>query len=267
MECLAAVLHVLASHTQSLLRQRVTLMYNWWEPFVIPLLLLSLPVAFIMCFWGYRAFKLILAIIAGTMGWMTAYALILAFIYRDPTHPLVWIGSLVCGIVVGLAAVQVYLLGVFLHGTAIGVFITAVISLACGEDPNWPVALIVGAAAGALAVSIRVQFIIISSVLAGASYFTLKLGTWIAAEMGQPAGFLGGTVVFLSFAILGYLKQNQDRRNKTVQDAAHTESEALLASKMAEQAPAGQWRCRCGDMNRTEFTHCKRCGRVPNAVI
>lgn len=127
--------------------------------------LASVAIGVAACFFGYRLFKVILAI----WGFLIGMALFAEITMRITGERLVaTVAGLIGGILVAGFAELLYLMGVFLMGAALGVVVTSAASGAMGLAVNPLIAITAAGLSGLIALSFQKSVIIWSTAFNGA---------------------------------------------------------------------------------------------------
>lgn len=152
--------------------------------FIHYLLLASIPIGMITCFWGYKAFKIVLGVL-GFLGGLTAgYLLSVSFGIQGI---LVWILLIVGGVIGAGLSVALYYFGIFMAGAVSGGLLGSLLSSQVKVEPLILI-LACGLALGIFALLIQKPIIVFSTALVGA---------WLAVSGG--AYFFGGFDIFRFF--------------------------------------------------------------------
>lgn len=161
------------------------------------------------CFYGYRLFKIALAI-----GGFFAGMVIVAIVSDDSSLLLTLAG----GVVGALICYYVYILGVFILGVFLGLLLGATVNIAFGADINNGIIGLVALACGVLAIFYQKFYIIVSTAFSGASGIVFGISSLLKgddlAEIGLSLAFgtfsrdnqLQGLAI-LVLAILGIVYQ------------------------------------------------------------
>ncbi len=155
------------------------------------------------CFFGYRLFKVILAI----WGFLLGMALFSDITMRITHERLIAVvAGLIGGIVVAGIAEILYLVGVFLMGVALGVVVTGAASGAMGMAFNPLIALMAGGLAGLMALSFQKAVIIWATSFNGA-WMTITGVVMLqgrARGLGDVPAATGRGGLFLAWLALGF---------------------------------------------------------------
>ena len=121
----------------------------------------------LMCFFGRRAFKVVLGLFGALVGVYAAAAV--GFHLSDGKQAVTWFCGLTGGVLGGVLMVTLYLLGVFVLGAALGGILAAVFTLQAGPDARVIVISVVAAIGGLLALFIQRFIVIVATALNGAA--------------------------------------------------------------------------------------------------
>ena len=187
------------------------------------IMLLLLLFGALECFFGYRIFRVITALVGFIVG--AAIGGVLGFFTAQQLGAL--IGGLVVGILGGLLAFKLYKLGVFVICFFAGAALGLVLGAAAGDQSMaFAFAGIAGLALGVLGVILTGPLIIISTAIGGGMSCGMSLGT-IMSNMGL--GLLLGVVL----SIVGILLQFYMEKKKD------TSGEKMPAAKPASVRQPG----------------------------
>jgi hypothetical protein len=192
---------------------------------VTTLVAISIVLGAAQCCFGYRIFRIILAITGFIVGAVLAGALGFNLSGQESIG---WLSGLVGGLLGAGLLVMLFLLGVFLVGAAFGAVLTGALYASAGNAPEPIVVAIVAIVAGAAALAFQKFMIIVStafggaaSIVAGVAHFAL--GSFDAARLEHLVQS-GGTTLYvilgswLGLGLVGVLAQYgafSSRRSRT----------------------------------------------------
>lgn len=137
----------------------------------------------LMCFFGYRAFKVVLGIFGVLVGGYAAASV--GYQMADENRAL---AALVCGlaggILGGVLMVALYLLSVFVVGAGLGVIVGALVTTRAGADVRLIVIAVLAFLGGLLALFVQRAIIITATALNGAAL--VVGGLWMIASNLKP---------------------------------------------------------------------------------
>lgn len=140
--------------------------------------IIAIIIGILMCFFGYRLFRVWLAVAGLFLGAYLGYYL--GGLLGGDVWPIV--GAVVVGILIAAVAYWLYKLGAVLIGALLGAGLVLVITNSLEVEPLWWVAAI-GAAAGALIAGLFIKkFIIAGSALNGATMLTVGVYALITGK-------------------------------------------------------------------------------------
>ena len=140
--------------------------------------IIAIIIGVLMCFFGYRLFRVWLAVAGLFLGAYLGY-----YLGRQLGGD-VWpvVGLVVVGVLLAVVAYWLYKLGAVLVGALLGASLVLVVANSFGVDPLWWTAAI-GAAAGGLIAGLFVkEFIIAGSALNGATMLTVGVYALITGK-------------------------------------------------------------------------------------
>jgi hypothetical protein len=140
--------------------------------------IVAIVVGILMCFFGYRLFRVWLAVAGLFMGAYLGYYL--GGLLGGDVWPIV--GAAVVGVLLAVLAYWLYKIGAVLIGALLGASLVLVVANSFGVDPLWWTAAI-GAAAGGLIAGLFVkEFIIAGSSFNGATMLTVGVYALITGK-------------------------------------------------------------------------------------
>lgn len=155
-------------------------------------LLLALALGALQCFFGYRLFRIELALFCFLAGGSLGAALMASL---NAHWAILLIVGLVAGILLCIVSYKIYLAGVFLVAGMIG------FGMGWGLAGHWAVGLAVGLAFGLLGIFFARHVLILSTGLSGG----LAAGSALAQLLPIPA--IAGTLAGLALAVGGIVVQ------------------------------------------------------------
>ena len=179
---------------------------------------IAVAIGLVFCFFGYRIFRLVIALAGGIVG-----AGIGAGLGQFFSSALAVVVMTVAGAILGaVAAFLLYRLGVFLVGLVVFAGIGAAAMVAATGEPGVLVPLVAGVLGGVLALAFQKVVIVLYTALAGASLAAggvgLILGTRTPGTIGPEDGMIAGLGVGgLILAVLGTVRQLRVRQKKAAQ--------------------------------------------------
>ena len=163
-----------------------------WEPelgtilsgIVLQKVYLSLCVltGVVMCFYGYRAFKLALGLFGALLGGYAAAAV--GFELSEGSMAVALFCGLTGGALGGVLMVTLYLLGVFVTGATLGGLLAAVFTIRAAPDVRVLVMSVLAAIGGFLALFVQRSIVIAATSLNGAAL--VVGGFWMLASRLSP---------------------------------------------------------------------------------
>lgn len=183
---------------------------------------IAIAIGIVFCFFGYRVFRIVLAVLGFAIGATVAWTAVAQY-YSQEFWILV-LSGLVGGLIGAVLLVLVYYLGLFLAGAWLGALLALVISTQLGYEPNWIILAIAAGVGGIVALLLQKVVIVISTALGGAgnivwgasllvapqlSAFMLPADypTWLEAAQ-HPSRDLSLTLLcWLGLAVLGMIVQ------------------------------------------------------------
>jgi hypothetical protein len=159
----------------------------WQLPAAIVLLVGGL----IACFFGYRLFRVVLAIYGFILGAMIASSLI------GPAESVtVLVAALVGGLIGAVVLTLAYFVGIALVGAALGALVVQAVWAPFGAEPQ-PIVVILAAIVGAIGAVIFQRFVIIVSTALGGAW-TMAAGLMaLLGHRGAQAAAAGSDVWLL----------------------------------------------------------------------
>ena len=136
-------------------------------------LAVSILIGMLCCFWGYRAFKIVLGIVGFAAG--AYFGAIIAAHFTGGFGAIAIIAGVIGGLIGGSLIVAVYYLGVFVLGALGGWVIYTMITGAVGYGPHIVLLILLALLGGILALFFQ-KFIIIVS--------TAFFGSWLIVSGG-----------------------------------------------------------------------------------
>jgi hypothetical protein len=137
--------------------------------------ILAIVVGLLMCFFGYRLFRIWLAIAGLVLGAYLGYYL--GGLVGSEVWPIA--GAIVFAVLVSILAYALFKLGAVLIGASLGAMLLLAVLKTFGMEPVWWAAL-VGAAAGAILAGVFLKtFIIIGSAYSGSHLAVVGVYTLI----------------------------------------------------------------------------------------
>jgi hypothetical protein len=203
---------------------------------------LALVVGGLLCFRGYAALRVVIAVWGGFSGFVLGAGLV-AGLTGDGflASALAWTAGLALAVLFGLLAYLYYALSVVLGMGAIGFVLGTTAMVALGVSWSWLIVL-VGVAAAVLLAGVAIAgdlpllILALLSALAGSSTVLagvlLLTGTLDGADLAEPGttGTLGlgwwWTAAYLALAVVGLAAQlrSEDARRATLREAWGAES-------------------------------------------
>jgi hypothetical protein len=144
----------------------------------IPAAVILVAGGVLSCFFGYRLFKVVLAIFGFIVGGLAASS-----VFGESAATGMVIAAIVGGLCGAMLLLAAYFVGVALVGAAVGVATVHLVWTQIQGDPH-PAVVILSAIAGALAATWLQRYVIILGTAFGGAW-TVVVGT--AALMGHPA--------------------------------------------------------------------------------
>lgn len=210
------------------------------------IILISVAIGLIECFYGYIIFKFTLALI-GFIGVGGLTAGITYAASRDPGVTVLC--ALVGGIVGAGLMVLLYFIGIFLIGALFGTLLVGILSMSYGGNPHPAVLLIVAIICGVIALLLQKLVIIVAtafsgswSVVTGISYFVFKFDPMMTLQQlshnarGQLVAII---VCWIFLGLAGTLVQYKvvklrEEKKKKLKEAAKAGSDP---KKQIDQKP------------------------------
>ncbi|MCB9456603.1 MAG: DUF4203 domain-containing protein [Anaerolineaceae bacterium] len=183
--------------------------------------LLAAGIGLLSCFFGFRLFRIILAL----LGFLLGFSLGLTLSGGDQQVTAIIVG-IILGIVGAVIFYALYFIGVALSGAVLGAFLAVTLMSALSIDVNalGVVLVVVGIILGAVvALAINKLMIILSTALSGAggviygaAYFLPGVFLTIGANSVSPT--LVGGVAWLILAVAGIVYQYRENKNRLASD-------------------------------------------------
>lgn len=183
--------------------------------------LLAVGLGLLSCFFGFRLFRVILAL----LGFLLGFSLGLALFGGDQQVTAIIVG-IILGIVGAAIFYALYFIGVALSGAVLGAFLAVTLMSALNIDINalGVVLVVVGIILGTvIALAINKLMIILSTALSGAggviygaAYFLPGLFLTIRQNSVSPT--LVGGIAWLMLAIAGIVYQYRENQNRLASD-------------------------------------------------
>ncbi len=139
----------------------------------VAFLAVSVFVGMLCCFWGYRAFKIVLGIVGFALG--AYFGAIIAAHFTGGFGVIAVVAGIIGGLIGGSLIVFVYYLGVFVLGALGGWVIYTMITGAVGYGPHTVLLILLALLGGILALFFQ-KFVIIVS--------TAFFGSWLIVSGG-----------------------------------------------------------------------------------
>jgi len=127
--------------------------------------LASIIIGVVYCFFGYRIFKVVLAILGFILG-ISIFGAI-AFNISGGEQGIAIIAGLVGGLIGSVLIVDLYFIGIFLLGAGLGSLIGILFTTGSGTNPELIILLISAVIGGTVAVILQESMIIVSTSLGG----------------------------------------------------------------------------------------------------
>ncbi len=164
--------------------------------------IISILIGIAFCFFGYRIFRILLAVlgfIAGALAGVAVAQLIMAA-QETVANPALYLilGGLIGGVIGAVLLIFLYVVGIFLLGAALGALLAYAITPALTSDQTALIVAVIllGLIGGVLALVLQRALIIISTSFSGAwtivSGFSLLLSPRRGLAMGPISGRLQG---------------------------------------------------------------------------
>ncbi len=174
-----------------------------FQPGVVILILLVLGI--LNCFFGYRIFRIVLALWGFVAG-----AIWIGSLVPADSSALLHISAALVGGLVGAAVISVvYFAGVFVAGAVLGFLVASGLASALGFEPNILISLIVAVMFGLLALAINKLVIIGTTAFAGAwslvQAAALLSGRWQSARIVEASGPFDAPLTLTPLAVLGWI--------------------------------------------------------------
>ena len=144
------------------------------------IIVLSILVGAVECFFGYRIFKFLLGVAGFLAGGFLAGAI---GYHASQDQGFALLTGLVGGIVGAVLIVVLYFVGVFLLGAALGGGIGAALYANSGSEPEPAVLLILAVIAGAVALFLQKFIIVVSTAFAGAWGVVVGITYFVGGEI------------------------------------------------------------------------------------
>jgi hypothetical protein len=198
----------------------------------------------VQCFFGYRIFKVILALVGFVLGAGLAG---FAGFALSQNQAVALLAGLVGGLIGAALLVALYFVGVFLIGAWLGVLLGAVLCIAAQSEPVPVILLILGIIGGVIAVVLQKVIIILAtsfggswSIVTGIAYFTTG-----AIDPTDPKRLFrtGGSLLYImllcwiALGIAGVIvqykflpKPSKEQKKPDKQQGPHTPAKVLKPS-------------------------------------
>ncbi len=143
---------------------------------VLPFILAAIVIIFgvLFCFFGYRLFKVILAIVGFIFGFVLTAGILYKFTNLTLISGLV---GIVGGLIFAVLAFYLYFIGIFILGAYLGIVVWSVISSVTGIVLPFWVAIVLAVLLGVLALVFQKFMIIVTTAFIGAYLIVVTLVT------------------------------------------------------------------------------------------
>lgn len=162
---------------------------------------LLIAVGAIQCFYGYRAFKVVLVFVGFIVGYALGFAMIESIFHHRYAAFLV---GMVAGVVVGSLINNVYLIGVFIVSGLFGGAVALQLYAIAGQHPEPTMLFIFAVLAGLLALFFQKLMIILATGLSGAWGVVAGIA-WFATATINPVNIASVQKIFRAGDTQGYI--------------------------------------------------------------
>ncbi len=234
------------------------LLYQFGTAIAGVMAVISIVLGVVECYFGYKVFKLLMAITGFFVGCGLGGAIGTGLLLQSgASGGIVVILALVGGVIGVLVAVKVYFLGVFLYGFAVGFLVVLIFG---GSTVSGAILGIIG---GLLLVFFNRVLIIVSTAIAGGTCLGMGLGMllyscgiWMnfAVKILTSIVFIA-TGLYYQFKVNGGLPRVKGMEKKVETSSLATEEELLYS------APSAAVFCEeCGMKLDGDSAFCGNCG-------
>jgi hypothetical protein len=186
----------------------------------------SIAFGLLNCLFGYRIFRIMLAVYGFVLGAVVGFA----FVATVAAGQTLWllVGAVAGGLLGAVLMVVFYFVGVFFVGALAGALLTDIVTLSLGVDPPLLVLLVVALVAGVAALFFQRIGVILSTALGGAwiavgGAFSLASGQGLNLRpvFAQTSDYRAGLALWLvlalwlALAIVGTIVQFRTTAEKT----------------------------------------------------